>query len=98
MSTNRLKRAIAVTAGGLLLAGGAAVATAGTVSATPTHAPSSYSSHNGGHDWGDHDGFNRGGHGDYFGFDHGGYYGYGDFGYGDFGYGDFGYGGYGGGY
>lgn len=78
MSTNRLTRAIALTAGGLLLAGGAAVATAGTASATPTHAPVSYSSHDDGHDWGYNHDHGRG-YGDYY--DYGDYYGYGLGGY-----------------
>ncbi|MFJ9468075.1 hypothetical protein [Streptomyces caniferus] len=88
MSTNRLTRAIALTAGGLLLAGGAAVATAGTASAAaPTHVPSGYSSHDDGHDWGYYHDHGRGygdytvvviyglgGYGDLYGL--GGYYGY----------------------
>ncbi|MEW1748961.1 hypothetical protein ACIQU1_11185 [Streptomyces angustmyceticus] len=86
MSTNRLTRAIALTAGGLLLAGGAAVATAGTATAAePTHAPTSYSAHDdGGYGWGHHD--HDRGYGDYYGLvvlvpvgGYGGYYGLGGF-------------------
>ncbi|MEU9111748.1 hypothetical protein AB0D04_08160 [Streptomyces sp. NPDC048483] len=64
MSTKRLTRALAVTAGGLLLAGGAAFTTAGTASAAPTHAAFSYSSHYNGHGWGDCNGYDDGRYGD----------------------------------
>lgn len=85
MSTNRLTRAIALTAGGLLLAGGAAVATAGTATAAePTHAPTSHSAYDGGYGWGHHN--HDRGYGDSYGLvilvpvgGYGGYYDLGGF-------------------
>ncbi|MFF0850090.1 hypothetical protein ACFYVM_03450 [Streptomyces sp. NPDC003280] len=94
MRARRLKYLVAASAAGVLVAGGAAIGTAGTaIASAPTHAPqvsvAYHSDHGGG---GDHGGGDRGG-GDHGGGDHGG----GDYGGGDHGGGDYGGGDHGGG-